>query len=352
MVDGEVPDVEIEVQVAKSKEKGAKGAGAFTTYAVSTKTTEDVFAGTSFTVVRRYRDFLWLQSELLDRYPGVIIPPLPEKREYNKFDAFFLQYRRRGLQKFLRTIAAHPRLARSSVAIEFLESETPLPSSKNLARDIFSKVTSFSMARLHAANLQENDEFSMAQDQLDHLSAGLKATASGLKAQARVFVDIADVLDGFSDEATGLAELSQPPLAQWITATGDGMYRVSLIDRELSTSVFETFGATLGEYVRGSYLARAALVARAEAYIKWQDTVAAGDAKRAALDKAREKPGKESAVAKLESKIDALDDKARGEVDLQHALVALTQDSITSHQKRRAIFGSILRSLQDDNPEP
>ena len=368
-MDEEVPDLEVEVQVSKSKEKASRSSSTHTTYAVSTRTSMEEFGASSFTVVRRYRDFLWLQGELMGRHPGIIVPPLPEKREYKKFDAFFLEYRRRGLQKFLRTIAAHPTLARSTPTIQFLESDTPLPSSKTIAKDILAKVSGFSMSRVHAASLQENTEFSQAQDELDHLKEGLKTTAAGLKAQARATVDVADVLDWASDEIAELAEVSNEPLSDDLTAFGEGLYKVSLIDRELSTSVFETFGATLGEYIRGSRLARATLVARAQAYIKWQETVSSLESKRSSLDKLKEKPGKEAAVAKTMDKIETLEGKvddrrlkfdeitaglqqeldrfhARRVDDMQHALVSLTQNSITSHQKKRAIFASILRSLE------
>lgn len=56
--------------------------------------------GATPAVVRRFRDFTWLQSKLQERHKGVILPPLPEKSAVHKLqmDAAFIEMRRAALQ--------------------------------------------------------------------------------------------------------------------------------------------------------------------------------------------------------------------------------------------------------------
>lgn len=53
-------------------------------YNVHTRTSSDLFKSPETLVVRRYRDFLLLTSILEKRYPGVIVPPVPEKSALGK----------------------------------------------------------------------------------------------------------------------------------------------------------------------------------------------------------------------------------------------------------------------------
>jgi sorting nexin-1/2 len=43
------------------------------------QTTSTAFRSQDFTVLRRYRDFLWLYNQLTLGNPGVIVPPVPGK---------------------------------------------------------------------------------------------------------------------------------------------------------------------------------------------------------------------------------------------------------------------------------
>ena len=61
-------------------------------------------------ISRRYSDFEWLVSRLVSKYPGVIIPPLPEKNplaNINQENMSFLESRKRGLLFFLQKLLQH-----------------------------------------------------------------------------------------------------------------------------------------------------------------------------------------------------------------------------------------------------
>jgi sorting nexin-1/2 len=74
-------------------------------------------------VIRRYNEFSWLSTELSREFPGVIVPPLPDKQSVGRFSAEFVESRRRALEKFLQRIIAHAELVTSQSVIIFLQAD-------------------------------------------------------------------------------------------------------------------------------------------------------------------------------------------------------------------------------------
>jgi hypothetical protein len=73
--------------------------------------------------IRRYSDFTWLSEQLARDFPGVIVPPLPEKLAVGRFGEEFVESRRRALEKFLHRVAAHGELSTSPHFITFLQAD-------------------------------------------------------------------------------------------------------------------------------------------------------------------------------------------------------------------------------------
>ena len=74
-------------------------------------------------ISRRYSDFEWLVGQLINRYPGCIIPPLPEKNPLTKIDKedpLFLETRKRGLLRFLEMMLQHQDLKNTPEFANFL----------------------------------------------------------------------------------------------------------------------------------------------------------------------------------------------------------------------------------------
>lgn len=61
-----------------------------------------------------------LSDKLVELYPGVIIPPLPEKQVIGRFDDDFIEYRKRALEKFLNRVSKHEKLSVSPFFETFL----------------------------------------------------------------------------------------------------------------------------------------------------------------------------------------------------------------------------------------
>jgi len=74
-------------------------------------------------ISRRYSDFEWLVAQLINKYPGCIIPPLPEKNplaKIDKEDPIFLETRKRGLLRFLEMMLQHQDLKNTPEFANFL----------------------------------------------------------------------------------------------------------------------------------------------------------------------------------------------------------------------------------------
>ncbi|KDD75574.1 hypothetical protein H632_c611p0, partial [Helicosporidium sp. ATCC 50920] len=88
------------------------GVSAYVSYKVATATDLPGFASERLEVIRRFRDFRWLQGRLRSENRGVIVPPLPERSvvEKYKMNAEFIETRRAALDVFLTNVCEHPLL--------------------------------------------------------------------------------------------------------------------------------------------------------------------------------------------------------------------------------------------------
>lgn len=104
-------------------EKVHESINQFITYHVNTDTNKADFAFGQRSVVRRYNDFRWVHSQLVENYPGCIVPPLPEKLVVGRFSPEFVETRRRNLEKFLHRVSEHPDLGNAEAFRIFLQAE-------------------------------------------------------------------------------------------------------------------------------------------------------------------------------------------------------------------------------------
>jgi len=99
------------------------------------------FVNPVVSVVRRYKDFVWLHDQLWKECsPGVIVPALPDKLLVGRFDEVRIEMRRRALQNFLMRVAAHPKLECCQAFKAFLEGDAEdFLRSKQTTADSFQK---------------------------------------------------------------------------------------------------------------------------------------------------------------------------------------------------------------------
>lgn len=90
------------------------------------KTDFKSFQSSTFSVRRRFTDFVFLYKTLLKEYPQCAVPPLPDKHkmEYVRGDRFspdFTSRRAHSLERFIKRLTLHPVLRRAALLIIFLE---------------------------------------------------------------------------------------------------------------------------------------------------------------------------------------------------------------------------------------
>lgn len=68
--------------------------GSHTTYRILTKTNLERFKKKDTVVIRRFKDFYFLHQYLVARYPGVIVPAIPQKVVIGRFQDEFIENRR------------------------------------------------------------------------------------------------------------------------------------------------------------------------------------------------------------------------------------------------------------------
>uniref|UniRef100_A0A3Q2PTB0 Sorting nexin-1 n=1 Tax=Fundulus heteroclitus TaxID=8078 RepID=A0A3Q2PTB0_FUNHE len=119
----------------KDPEKIGDGMNAYMAYKVSTQTTLSMFRNQTFTVRRRFSDFLGLYEKLSEKHGpnGLIVPPPPEKSllgmtkvkvgKEDSSSADFVERRRGALERYLQRVVNHPMLLQDPDVREFLEKE-------------------------------------------------------------------------------------------------------------------------------------------------------------------------------------------------------------------------------------
>lgn len=116
-------------------EKIGDGMNAYMAYKVATQTSLPMFRNKTFTVKRRFSDFLGLYEKLSEKHGpnGFIVPPPPEKSilgmtkvKVGKEDSSstdFVERRRGALERYLQRVVTHPSLLQDPDVREFLERE-------------------------------------------------------------------------------------------------------------------------------------------------------------------------------------------------------------------------------------
>ncbi|KAI7813023.1 sorting nexin-18a [Triplophysa rosa] len=69
---------------------------------------------------RRYKHFDWLYARLVEKFPVISVPHIPEKQATGRFEEDFISKRRRGLIWWMNHMTSHPVLARCDVFQHFL----------------------------------------------------------------------------------------------------------------------------------------------------------------------------------------------------------------------------------------
>ncbi|KDQ61732.1 hypothetical protein JAAARDRAFT_123601, partial [Jaapia argillacea MUCL 33604] len=265
----------------------------YTMYTVTTRTTSPLFPKPTFSVLRRYSDFLWLYSQLSANNPGVVVPPVPEKNPFGRFDSQFVQTRRVQLEKCINKMANHAVLGKDGDLRCFLESDS-------FALDIKHRKAELAQERgglmatlgqtLGGSRFYEMDEVSFislwrmldARDTwfdkqkfyLDSLESQLRGLVKAIDIVSKHRAELSQSISEFAQTITDLSTSDFGPSSS-LSHSLAGLAQAQRKAQEVQTVQGEEdalgFMGTVDEYARLINSVRLAFASRIRTYNNWQN---------------------------------------------------------------------------------
>ncbi|KAI9532081.1 Sorting nexin-1 [Dissostichus eleginoides] len=280
-------DVDVAVT---NPEKVGDGMGAYVAYKVSTRTSLAMFRNKTFSVRRRFSDFLGLYEKLSVKQSlhGFIIPPPPEKSVVgmtkvkvgmdDPSSVEFVERRRGALERYLQRVVSHPSLLQDPDVREFLEREE-LPravSTQALSGAGFLKMINKASDAVNKMTIKMNEsdtwfedkfqEMENEEQQLRKLQAVVDSLVNHRKelcGSTAVFAKSMAML-GNSEDNTALSRaLSQ------LAEVEDKMEQ---LHQEQAASDFFIFAELLADYIRLMGAMRGCFDQRVRAWQRWQES--------------------------------------------------------------------------------
>ncbi|KAH9888986.1 Vps5 C terminal like-domain-containing protein [Cubamyces lactineus] len=249
---------------------------AYTMYTVHTKTTSPMYKKSTFSVLRRYSDFLWLYETLSLNNPGVVVPPVPDKNPFGRFDNEFVQQRRLALEKCIQKIASHPVLQKDPDLKLFLESDTFALDIKHRKAEIAQEkgglITAIGQS-IAGPRFYETDEwFDRQKGYLDSLETQLRGLVKSIETVAKHRQEVAAAAGEF---AQTIADLAACDVGSQLSASLSGLAEVERKAQELQSKQAHedmvTILSTADEYARLINSVRLAFSSRVRVYHAWQN---------------------------------------------------------------------------------
>ncbi|GAA6018180.1 hypothetical protein JCM11491_005622 [Sporobolomyces phaffii] len=193
----------------------------FVSYLVTAQTDLANFASRTPSSRRRFQDFVFLREALKKDFQACVVPPLPSKQrmEYvvgDRFSTDFIERRRIDLERFLQRLSRHPKLSRTALFQNFMES-TEWNVYKHKHQAAQQHAASSSAASSHAssstgsASAVDPDAGGAAPHAngiLDNISDTLLNAFTKLRKPDARFVAIRQHLDSFDEGLASLERLS------------------------------------------------------------------------------------------------------------------------------------------------
>ncbi|KAF9563121.1 Vps5-domain-containing protein [Agrocybe pediades] len=248
----------------------------FTMYTVHTRTTSPLYQKSSFSVLRRFSDFLWLYETLSNNNPGVVVPPTPEKNPFGRFDDQFVKQRRLALEKCIQKTANHPVLMKDPDLKLFLESDTFALDIKHRKAEIAHErgglIASIGQSITGPRFHETDDWFDRQKVYLDSLESQLRGLVKAIELVSKHRTELAAATGEF---AQNVSDLSSSDIAKQLAQSLSGLADVERKAQELQTTQAEqdlvTISATVDEYARLINSVRLAFSSRIRVFHAWKN---------------------------------------------------------------------------------
>lgn len=358
-----VPEAsDYEITVADPVKQG-DGVGAYVSYKVVARNKRQ---GARSEVIRRFRDFVWLQQRLRSQYRGTIVPALPEKNvvEKYKMNADFIEQRRAALTVFVNRVASHPLLRTSKELQLFLEaSETEFAievsrtqvesSSINGGSSGSSKKTTLngavqffkdlghsatSLVQRRTDDEEEDPEYLKVRSYIFELEKHLGEAHRQASRLVRHQAELGGAVQEFGTAMTTLGRFEEASgVADTLSQLGEKADCISRLFRETSDTLGKSFEAPLKEFVRTVKAVKKVVADRSAALVAFQQARGEVDSRRTKLAKLRGTPGiKEEKVAEAERDLNDAQHKADAAKQAYEGIVQQMSAELVRFQRERS----------------
>ncbi|PVU98810.1 hypothetical protein BB559_001255 [Furculomyces boomerangus] len=273
----EIPEMKITVS---EPIKISDSLSSHTVYKISTRTNSSLFKKNEFVVRRRYRDFEWLYQQLYYENPGVIIPPIPEKQSFGRFEQDFIENRRIGLQTHLDRVSTHHLLYKSKSFIIFLQSEEFALESKTITesrKDQINISSGFGDIFGSSKYLTRNDTFADKLKDLELLEVQLKSLLKSLEASNKqrdeislAHFELGEALLAISNAESHFANSEFMDLSGVLSEISTMQQRLRQLQKKIAKNTSTYFCNIAEEYIRTINSAKNTFLTRVKAHTKWK----------------------------------------------------------------------------------
>eukprot|EP00050_Salpingoeca_kvevrii_P006703 m.291100 g.291100 ORF g.291100 m.291100 type:complete len:426 (-) comp12408_c0_seq1:55-1332(-) len=245
-------------------------------------------AGSS--VLRRYSDFDWLRQVLRHEFRAQIVPPVPPKHslQRNKTDKDFLERRRRGLERFMQRVAAHPILNTSDAYHAFLTMRGHEFSTLRKSREagFLNKMgESWNVLSTKLCTWSPEQRFVAMEQYVGGLTGALKDISDASLAAVPALADLAKGCQEAQVALDGLID-AEKDLSQAFHALQSALESAGTMEQAQSDA-WEEFGEALRDYQYYSECATEVLQHRNVTQLNAQVALDSLAAKRAELEAVR-----------------------------------------------------------------
>ncbi|GAA5899146.1 uncharacterized protein JCM6883_005122 [Sporobolomyces salmoneus] len=191
----------------------------FVSYLVTATTDLTTFNSKTPSSRRRFQDFVFLRQSLTKDFPACVVPPLPDKHrmEYvvgDRFSADFIEKRRIDLERFLQRLSKHPKLSRTGLFQNFLEStewnvykHKYQAQSSSSSHHLSSTTSNSSFDDTSTLNASTSSSPPPSNGLLDNISDTLLNAFTKLKKPDPRFTQIRSQLDSFEEGLSSIERL-------------------------------------------------------------------------------------------------------------------------------------------------
>ena len=345
--------------------KQGEGVSAHISYRVTTSTKASGYRSERSEVIRRFRDFTWLQQRLRSENRGVIVPALPERNvvEKYKLNVDFIESRRAALQVFINRVAAHPILKDSNdlkLFLEASETEFAIESSRTLstmtsppvaagkktvagAMSLFKSLSAGASSLVNKAAVrtveddEEDPEYLRLRSYIYELENHLAEVHKQAGRLVRHQAEMGNAISDFGASMAALGRCEDDDVSEAFTRLSERANGVSSACNTTALEMSKSFEAPLKEFTRAVKAAKKVVADRSDALESYQRARADVDSKRSRLAKLRGTPGiQEIKVVEAERDLSEGQRRAEEARNTYESIVKRMGPELARFQKERA----------------